>query len=287
VLSEEINFSNLLPFADRDSINSIVSRLHTVSSDAINSLRGRNVALAFSGGIDSAIAANLLSTSLGSVSLLALGRDESPDLRTVTKSRYWSQKNMKRVIGKISKSDIELATKEISKFVTVSNLPHFEDCVAFWLVARKAKEIQAVDTLVSANGPDELFCGYDRFRRIVDSNGFEAAEREIRLALESAGALGREVRKVVSAFGLELEEPFLRRPFIEFSLGIPIKYKIALGNDTIRKRIWRYFGRTLGVPEDIVTRPKKAMQYGMGIHTIVGRMLKRGTLRLEFENSRK
>ena len=47
------------------------------------------------------------------------------------------------------------------------------------------------------------------------------------------------------------------------------------GDDRLRKRLWRLYGRTLGLPESIVTKPKKAMQYSMGIHQVVFRMVKR------------
>ncbi|MDA4111645.1 MAG: asparagine synthase-related protein [Thaumarchaeota archaeon] len=278
MLSEQFEYSDLLPLADRESIEEIISGLRISSIGVINSLRGRNATLAYSGGIDSSIAGNLIANVVSGVSLLALGKEDSPDFRAVSESKIQYPKNAKIVIEKISKSDIETTANEISKIVNVSNLAHFEDCTAFWLIARRAKEIQGVDTLVSANGPDELFCGYDRFRRIADADGLDSAEKEIKVALKSASSLGREVKKVVSEFGLDFVEPFFQAPFVDFSLHIPINYKIILGNDLLRKRIWRYFGRTLQISEEIVTRPKKAMQYGMGLHRVILGMLKQGTL---------
>ncbi len=48
----------------------------------------------------------------------------------------------------------------------------------------------------------------------------------------------------------------------------------------MRKRLWRLYGRTLGLPESIVSKPKKAMQYSMGIHQVLFKMLKRGEIEL-------
>ncbi|MDA4130424.1 MAG: asparagine synthase-related protein [Thaumarchaeota archaeon] len=284
---EEVPFSDLLPDAERESLRSITKGLNEVAFRSIDPLRGKHVVLAYSGGIDSSIAAKLISNSLGSVLLLTLGREKSADLQAVSNTEYSYLKNVSAIAGKIGNSEIETAIEHTLRLVSAKNLPHFEDCVSFCLIAKKAKEISGITTLVSANGPDELFCGYDRFRRIVNTLGYESARGEILSALNAANSLGKEVKKVVAEFGLELAEPFLSAKFIDFCLGIPIEYKIAQGNDMVRKRIWRYFGRQIRVPEKIVLRPKKAMQYGMGIHAVMCSMLKRGTLKLEFENKRK
>lgn len=286
MLREEIVFTDLLPFADKASIFSLIEGLSTVATREVRALRGRRMALAFSGGIDSSLAAQLLSLSGERPVLLALGREGSADFENVSGLNPSFSKNAEVHLEKIGVEEIQVAAKEISDKVTVSNLAHFEDCVSFWLIANKARNIPGVDTLLSANGPDELFCGYDRFRRIADTSGFDAAEKEISTALESAASLGQQVRKVVSGFGLKLEEPFLQKEFIDFGLTIPIEYKILQGNDLLRKRIWRLFGRYLGLDERIVMRRKKAMQYGMGIHAVTSNMLKHGTLKLEFPNPR-
>ena len=44
--------------------------------------------------------------------------------------------------------------------------------------------------------------------------------------------------------------------------------------DKLRKCILREVGAELGVPEEIVNRPKKAAQYGSGIHKMLKKVLK-------------
>jgi asparagine synthase (glutamine-hydrolysing) len=275
---EEIAFTDLLPSADRASILPLLEGLSKVARKEIRALQGKKIAVAFSGGIDSSIAAQLLSEEGKKPVLLALGREGSTDIKNVTGLTSEPVKSAELHVQKITIPEIESAAKEISGNVSVSNLAHFEDCISFWLIANRARMIRGVDSILSANGPDELFCGYDRFRRILDISGFGATEKKISLALESAASLGREVRKVVDSFGLKLEEPFLQQEFIEYGLAIPIHYKIFQGNDLLRKRIWRFFGRTLGLDNEIVLRRKKAMQYGMGVHSIVLGLKKRGII---------
>ncbi|MFI5419939.1 MAG: asparagine synthase C-terminal domain-containing protein [Nitrososphaerales archaeon] len=282
MLSEEFQFEDLLPFADRKIILSITRELGEVSRKAVSKLEKKNLVVAFSAGIDSSIVSKLISETGSSLDLLALGRDGSADLQSVSGLNNAFLKSSKIHVEIVTDSEIEQAAIDTSKLVSVSSLAHFEDSLSFSLIAKKAIEIPDMTALISANGPDELFCGYDRFRRIVDSSGYESAEKEIRSALVSANLLGREARKVVSGFGLELVEPLFQKEFVDFALTIPIEFKLQRGNDMLRKRIWRFLGRTMKLPEEIVFRPKKAMQYGMGIHRIVYSMLKNGTLKLDF-----
>jgi asparagine synthase (glutamine-hydrolysing) len=283
VLSEEFQFKDLLPVADRKIILSITRELGEVSRKAVSMLENKKLAVAFSAGIDSSIVSKILSETSSSLHILALGREGSSDLQSVSCLNGAFLKSAKIHVEIISDSEIEQAALETSKLVSVSNLAHFEDCLSFSLIAKKARAIPDVTTLVSANGPDELFCGYDRFRRIVDSSGYESTQKEIRSSLEAANLLGREARKVVSGFDMELVEPLFQQEFVDFALTIPIEFKLHLGNDMLRKRIWRFLGRTIGLPEEVVLRPKKAMQYGMGVHPIVVKMLKEGKINPNFQ----
>jgi len=77
------------------------------------------------------------------------------------------------------------------------------------------------------------------------------------------------------AHSVELRVPYLDLDVINMAMNIPIKYKINSENDLLRKCILREVAQELGVPKEIVKRPKKAAQYGSGIHKmLVRRVLK-------------
>ena len=240
--------------------------------------------VAYSGGIDSSILATLVTKTETGVTLLTLGRSGSPDVMSILTSR--STFLTKPIVSVAEKVDVENAVSEVEALVSVSSLSHFEDCVAFFLISKAVRNLTNARYVLSANGPDELFCGYDRFRRIVDLEGYDAAQNEIFVALKIAEDLASQVKKVASHFGLLVFEPFLTEEFRTNALAVPIEYKILVGNDLLRKRIWRYYGRTLGLPSATVLKPKKAMQYGMGIHNVTESMLKRGILKLEMTSKK-
>ena len=239
--------------------------------------------VAFSGGIDSSILASILGHLRKNAKLLTMGLEKSADILTVSNGIRMSRDQI--LIKPFHREDVEHAAIRTLNFVQVSNLSHLEDCVAFWLISEHTSKLSGMNTLLSANGPDELFCGYDRFRRILDSEGYSAIPKEITRSLVVADNLSKAVKSIGSLFGLQIAEPFLSGDFRSEGLKIPASHKILPSNDLVRKRIWRCLGRTLHLPEEVVMRPKKAMQYGMGVHQIVSSMLKRGTLKFELHEN--
>jgi len=274
-------FDDILPDTSKDEVLSSIAKISRTALAVVKSLPKDSGVLAYSGGIDSAIMASLILDRRNDIDLLTLGRAGSSDLLASRESRVEFAKT-EILFKTVEKSEIERAALRVAEIVSVTNLAHFEDCIAFWLIAERAKENGNTSYVVSANGPDELFCGYNRFRRLLDSEGYEAVEHEIIFALSQAENLGSQVRVVLSHFGLGIFEPFLKEEFKKAALDIAIQQKILKGNDLLRKRAWRCFGRSLGLRDEIVLRPKKAMQYGMGVHQVVKDMIKHGELGLEF-----
>ena len=62
---------------------------------------------------------------------------------------------------------------------------------------------------------------------------------------------------------------FLKISSLSFILYIPGKYKIRNNEDLLRKHILRDVAKSIGVPDYIADRPKKAAQYGSGINKIL------------------
>lgn len=268
--AREILLEDLFDESQFEQVSSEISRLDSVSRNAINTESNEKRVLAYSGGIDSAICAGLLSGARR-VSLLSLGLSGSRD---VTDLRHNLDSTL---LVELDAERVERAALKVVSLEKYGSISHFEDCVAFYLIGEEARKIGA-GKVISANGPDEVYCGYDRFRRLIDDQGEEAVDREIRRALVIAEDLSKKVKSILSTLGLGCEEPFLEKEYTSFALGLPVALKLHAGNDRLRKRIWRAYGRSLGLPDRTVLKEKKAMQYSMGIHKIVGAMLKRGAI---------
>ena len=54
-------------------------------------------------------------------------------------------------------------TTDIHKVINTDNLSWNENCIAFYYVSKLAKSLN-LDTVITGNGIDELFCGYNAYR---------------------------------------------------------------------------------------------------------------------------
>ena len=143
---DSVPFEDLLPEVDQEQITSTLTKLEVIATDCIARTVRENSVLTYSAGIDSSILAELLRRQLGGDTLLTIGRVESSDVRMVSHDPLARSDGFRFVMENIDVKAIEEAAMQVSKIVTVSNLSHFEDCVAFWLAASAGTKDQGLST---------------------------------------------------------------------------------------------------------------------------------------------
>ena len=222
--------SDLLPDGDPALIQNALNNLDHVARESVgNAVEKKekgSCTVSFSGGIDSSILA-VLANSLRETSLFSLGEAGSHDMLFL-RSVNFPNHNLKAPLTEtVTKSEIEKASRKVVKLIDVSSLSQLEDCTAFYLIGEKLSgNSKNVRYIITANGPDELFCGYDRFRRLVDSEGYSALDEEITRSLQVARGLKEDVRNVLGEFGLSSLDPFLSDEFVEFcQREVPVQLK--------------------------------------------------------------
>ena len=285
MLVDSPSYIDLIPDQGGQDFHCLLGKLHAITKDAVSRNLPDSSILSYSGGIDSSILNSIIGELGRKIQSITLGVPGSQDATALLETNTLAE-NDRFIRCIVDRAEVEEAAREVSRLVRVQNVSHFEDCVCFWLIGKMASSTTKAEFVVSANGPDELYCGYDRFRRILDAEGYPAVQNEIVRALDLADSLKREVKLVLSRFGLDSSEPLLDPTFRTFSISqVPIEFKILKGDDKLRKRIWRALGRNLGVPEQRVLQYKKAMQYSMGVHQIIVSLLKRKIISLDLEPS--
>ena len=70
---------------------------------------------------------------------------------------------------------------------------------------------------------------------------------------------------------IETRLPFLDKSLVDFALKIPGKFKIM---DSSKKFILRKVALSVGMPEEIAFRPKKAAQYGNNVDKAIAKLSK-------------
>jgi asparagine synthase (glutamine-hydrolysing) len=164
----------------------------------------------------------------------------------------------------IDASDFHDKVQYVKQKVSCDNTSHIENCVAYLYVAMVAKQLN-LQVVLSANGCDELFCGYNGYRLAFDSGPAGlAALMEEKIANELL--LVDEISAVAKESGVAIRQPFLGHAFVAFAKSIPWSLKITGSNDMLRKHILRQVALEIGVPKESAMKPKKALQYGSQIH---------------------
>jgi asparagine synthase (glutamine-hydrolysing) len=229
------------------------------------------VAVAFSGGVDSCLLAKLCNHLRKQVTLVTIGFPGSHDIN-FSKSMA-SKMDMEHKVHEIDYSDFREKLQHVRQTIRCSNTSHIENCIAYFYVSRLAKQ-NDLNVVLSANGCDELFCGYDRYRKVY-CNGEAQINRLMEVSLANEFALIEEIKTVSAQFRIQIQQPFLSSKFVQFAKTIPIDQKIKGSDDMIRKHILREAAIALGVPEESAMKPKKALQYGSSIHKYLKKAYRR------------
>jgi asparagine synthase (glutamine-hydrolysing) len=218
--------------------------------------------IAFSGGIDSCLLA-VVCKKLGlKPILLTIGFSNSLDIQY---SKLIScEIDVPHLVLEISSDDFLHTSQMILNTIQCKNTSHIENCIAFHYIAKLAS-INGIKTVLTANGFDELFCGYDRFRSIF-SLGESNIEKAIEDKIVNEQELMKEIDLTTRSFKVRFKQPFLSGKFISISKKIPMNCKIIGSNDYLRKHILRKIALSLDLPSEAVIRRKKAIQYGSLIH---------------------
>ncbi len=216
--------------------------------------------VAFSGGVDSALLAKLCSEACDTV-LITVGFAGSHDIEFAPKAA--AQMNLACHTLEIGRESFDETAARVQNAVK-GGISWVENCIAFCYAAEAAKSL-GVPRLATANGIDELFCGYDAYRRAFDGGAQEVA-RMMEDKIENELQMMDRIQSVVSEYGVRMAQPFLSAGFVEYAKNVPMQYKIKGSDDMMRKHVIRSLAREIGVPEISYAKRKKALQYGTKIH---------------------
>jgi asparagine synthase (glutamine-hydrolysing) len=234
----------------------------------------KDLALAFSGGLDSTLVARA-----------ATENDLRPELVTVGLKGQAELKHA-REVSKVLGLDITI--KELSQSEILESLPTVVRTVEsidpvlvgvsvpLFHACEVAEEI-GVECLLAGQLSDELFAGYGRFDELAMRKDFRSAREEVWKSVLAASSNDFEPGdKLAVSHRLDLRYPFAFLPLVEYALKLPMSLKLkVVGKTVVRKFILRRVAAHWKLPEMVVNRPKKAVQYSSGVQKILLREAKR------------
>jgi asparagine synthase (glutamine-hydrolysing) len=134
-------------------------------------------------------------------------------------------------------------------------------------------KIGVTSFFTGGGGPDEILGGYKRHEDIFTKEGSTKTEQLI--AQDIKETIPRNLMRdnaIANSFNLNMCLPYLVPTVREKLENLPLDSKIKLQDGKIiRKKFLRDVGIRLGLPKEIVYRPKKAFQYGSNTQKLLER----------------
>ena len=222
----------------------------------------KKIGVAFSGGVDSTLLAKLVKDLGYDIHLLTIGFQDSHDINFAKEVNQLL--NFPHSISEIDPVKFKGISQKINQTIKSDNLSWNENSIAFHYVAELAQKNE-LKTVVTANGIDELFCGYNSYREAIEKGEGEVTKM-MDEKLKNEGEMMIAINQVTAEFGVKMVQPFLSPSFVDYSKKIPVSEKIHGPDDMQRKHPIRELAMDYGVPEVAAQKQKKALQYGSQIH---------------------
>ena len=248
-----------------------VTKLHEQMILAVrNTATPKKIGVAFSGGVDSSLLAKICSDSGFEVTLLTIGFAGSHDVEFSKKIA--TMMGLKHLVHTISDKSFSDVSNKVAMQLNARNLSWIENCIAFYYVSKLARK-HGIEKVLTSNGIDELFCGYNAYRNAIE-HGESAVATLMESKLDNETRMMKAVNEISSEFGVTILQPFLSEGIISFAKTIPIEAKIKNKDDLVRKHIIREVALSAGVPHESALKRKKALQYGSLIHKNLIKVMK-------------
>jgi asparagine synthase (glutamine-hydrolysing) len=231
------------------------------------------VAVAFSGGVDSSVVASIARTCNVDAHLIHVTLRETDE--TDFANRAAEAVGLPLHVAKYTLRDVEAILPTVLWLIEEPNPVNVSIATPVFWVAEQAAKL-GLSVLLAGQGGDELFGGYKRYLEDYEEYGLAGLQTRLYKDVMSSHVMNFQRDNKVCAFHkLELRMPFADWGVIKLALSLPARLKIASPRDELRKRVLRQAAKNLAIPEFISEKPKKAIQYTTGVNQAIKRLAKK------------
>ncbi len=244
------------------------SVLSLVSTSIERRIKGRRLALGFSGGLDSSLLA-ALSSKHKSVRLVSVYVSGSEDEMAVKASAKLLGLDVLELA--LDSHVVKKMGNIVSQLIDSSNIMDLAIGIAINYAAHAASD-EGCDGLILGQLADELFGGYYKYLRIYRDKGAEQAQAKMVNDTRMAHVVNFRRDEAAASPYSDLLLPYASFELADYALSLHPSLKIR-PKENYRKIVLRRAALKAGLPKEIVFKPKKALQYSSDLEKIVQKHL--------------
>ena len=250
-------FKNLICNPQTMSIE--LENLQNALISAIRSqVEGQDIAVSFSGGLDSGLVAAIAKEYARSVTLYTSGKDKSYDV--VMAQEMSEQLGLPWLHIPLTEENIEPRLREMISITGTSSPLTLSFELPLFFVCRTVRE----KYVLGGQGSDELFAGYSKYVGMSEEELDRARKADLGKLISST--IPHET-KIADHYGKKILYPYLDSLVTMQVNAMNLKDLMPADTDH-RKMLLREIARNLGYPF-IAEKKKKAAQYGSGTMDLV------------------
>ena len=240
------------------------------------------VGVFLSGGLDSAIVAAIAARHLEQygeqLKTFAVGTEGSADLMAArVVSQHLGTEHHERLYDSreavAALPDVVRAIEHFDPSLVRSAVPNF-------LLADMTA--QHVKVVLTGEGADELFAGYEYLRGFDDATSLQSELMRTVHGLHNLNL--QRCDRVTMAHSLEARVPFLDRQVIAFAFGLPMAWKLSAPGELEKRLLRRAFDGWL--PDEILWREKAEFGDGSGAKDVLTNTVEESVSSADFERDR-
>ncbi|MFW9786707.1 MAG: asparagine synthase family protein [Candidatus Thorarchaeota archaeon] len=240
--------------------------LRTLKRELLGSIQrlreGSKCAVLFSGGVDSSLVAVLAARQCEKTLLVTTRAEGTHDDSAATTAA--AQLGLPLLTVDMNSQVIWEILPEVIHSIETYRQMDVEIALPFYLASERAAE-EGCTTVISGQGPDELFAGYAKHVRTYLEKGAEALATQLwrEVSITHDANIERDDR-AIAANGVDSFFPYLDQKFVTAALSVPVEWKVNPKGTPQRKIVFRELAQLMGVPQVIAEAPKYATQYSSG-----------------------